>query len=120
MVCQVRVSLSRGTHSTECVIQVQNGAPVDFLLGTDVLSQLGILVLACDSGDDATDLLSNQSWSKRAVSTVSEQPITNVEPQEGMVKLVTTTRLPARHVRIVRAKVEGASGMSVALLQPAK
>ena len=64
-VCQVKVSISRGEHSAQCVVQVQNGASVDLLLGTDVHSHLGILVLVCDSGDNATDLLSNQCWSKQ-------------------------------------------------------
>ena len=30
-VCQIKVSLSRGEHSAECIVQVQNGAPVDLL-----------------------------------------------------------------------------------------
>ena len=120
-VCQIKVAISRGEHSAECVVQVQKGAPVDLLLGTDVHSRLGILVLACDSDNSATDLLSNQCWSKKTEpdNVVDEPTITNVEPQEGTVKLITATRLPARQARLVRARVEGADDVSVTLLQPA-
>ena len=116
-VCQIKVAISRGEHSAECVVQVQKGAPVHLLLGTDVHSRLGILVLACDSDNSATDLLSNQCWSKKTEPDNVEEPtITNVEPQEGTVKLITATRLPARQARLVRARVEGADDVSVTLL----
>ena len=120
-VCQIKVAISHGEHSAECVVQVQKGAPADLLLGTDVHSRLGILVLACDSDNSATDLLSNQCWSKKTEpdNVVEEPTITNVEPQEGTVKLITATRLPARQARLVRARVEGADDVSVTLLQPA-
>ena len=59
--------VSRGEHSTECVVQVQSGVPVDLLLGTDVHSLLDILVSVHNSDDNASDLLSNQYWSKKTV-----------------------------------------------------
>ena len=118
-VCQIKVSLSRGEHSAECVAQVQSGAPVDLLLGTDVHSRLGILVLVCDSSENTTDLFSNQCWSEKTDSTLVEPTLGNIEPQEGTVKLITATRLPARQARLVRARVEGADDVSVTLLQPA-
>ena len=43
----------------------------------------------------------------------------NVEPEEATVKLITAARVPARQVRLVRARVEGADDESVTLLQPA-
>ena len=118
-VCQIKASISRGEHSAECVVRVQKGAPVDLLLGTDVHSCLGILVLMCDSSDVATDLLSNQCWSKKTDGILVEPNVINAEPREGTVKLITATRLPARQARLVRAKVEGAGDVSVTLLQPA-
>ena len=64
---------------------MQKGAPVDLLLGTDVHSCLGI-VLMCDSSDVATDLLSNQCWSKKTDGVLVEPNIINAEPHEGTVK----------------------------------
>ena len=43
----------------------------------------------------------------------------NVEPEEVTVKLITAACVPARQVRLVRARVEGADDESVTLLQPA-
>ena len=100
-------------------MQVQKGAPVDLLLGTDVHSCLGILVLMCNSCDVATDLFSNQCWSKKTDGVLVEPNVINTEPREGTVKLITATKLPARQARLVRAKVEGAGDVSVSLLQPA-
>ena len=78
-------------------------------------------MLACDSDNNATDLLSNQCWSKKTEpdNVVEEPTIKNVEPQEGTVKLITATRLPARQAHLVRARVEGADDVPVTLLQPA-
>ena len=125
-VCQIKVSLSRSEHSAECVVQVQSGAPVDLLLGTDVHSLLDILVLVHNSDDNTTDLFSNQYWSKKTDSTLMEPSVTNVEPsatnvepRDGTVKLIIATRLPARQARLVRTRVKETDGVSVTLLQPA-
>lgn len=95
-VCQIKVSISQGEHSTESVVQVQKAAPVDLLLGTDVHSQLGILVLMCNSSNSTADLLSNQRWSKETDCVPVMTTSNNVEPQEGTVKLITAAQMPAR------------------------
>ena len=42
---QIEVRLERGSNQTKAVVQIQNEAPVQLLIGTDLLSSLGILFL---------------------------------------------------------------------------
>ena len=41
IVSQVCCKLRRGKHQLDAVLQVQKGAPIDLLLGSDVLGKLG-------------------------------------------------------------------------------
>ncbi len=45
IVSQMRVQLSKGDHSVERVVQVQKGAPVNLLIGTDLQPALGFFFL---------------------------------------------------------------------------
>ena len=42
---QIEVRLERGSNQTKAVVQIQIEAPVQLLIGTDLLSSLGILFL---------------------------------------------------------------------------
>ena len=42
---QIEVRLERGSNQTKAVVQIQNEAPVQLLIGTDLLSSLGVLFL---------------------------------------------------------------------------
>ena len=105
----IKVDISRGDHRAVATIQVQKRAPIDLLLGADLHSQLGIFVLVTDANDRAIDLVSKRQWSR----VVADAPL----PQQGAIdgdhvgtlKLITATRLPARHARLVKAHVEGMS-----------
>ena len=64
IMAQVSCKLSKGGFSTESLLQVQKEAPVDFLLGTDTLSQLGFSLT--ESQDHTTkDILRSASTSER-------------------------------------------------------
>ena len=42
---QIEVRLERGSSQTKAVVQIQNEVPVQLLIGTDLLSSLGVLFL---------------------------------------------------------------------------
>ena len=61
VVGQTICRLGRGSYSHDTVVHVQKAAPVDLLLGTDVQSNLGILLLALND-KTSVNLLDSQSW----------------------------------------------------------
>ena len=101
-------------------VQVQKGAPIDLLLGTDLHSQLGIFVLISDCNDRATDLVSKKQWSRVDTDDTPCSQATVTGNDIGTVKLITDTRLPARHARLVKARVEGIHCASLACMEPAE
>ena len=93
IVSQVKCKLARGNFSVEPSLQVQKGAPVDLLLGTDVLPHLGISLVQSEGEGRTTDLLNTPE-------TLKPDPSVEV----ATVKLLHATRLPARHSKLVRVK----------------
>lgn len=98
---QMCATISRGTHSVEGLIQFQSGAPIDLLLGTDLLSRLGFLFLepGQENHEDAIDLLRRDSWSIRRENPAPDplpdpQPIANRKKEpESKSKTVPTVQL---------------------------
>ena len=119
-VCQIKVDISRGNHKTVSTVQVQKGAPIDLLLGTDLHSQLGIFVLISSCNDRATDLVSKKQWSRIDTDDTPCSQATVVGSHVGIVKLITATRVPARHARLVKARVHGIRHASLACMEPAE
>ena len=113
IVGQVTVDICRGAHKANVRVHIQQGAPVCVLVGTDVLPKLGFVLLESGAGDVATDYLSQQETNDRPPTTTNNRKL---EISPGTVKLITATRVPARHVRIVKAKLDGVAQGSVALL----
>ena len=62
LVRQLTVTLSTPGHTVEAVIQVQSGAPVDLLLGTDLQVKLGFTLLQTLPGGRAIDLVKQSRW----------------------------------------------------------
>ena len=90
IVSQVQCKLERGSHIVDTVLQVQEGAPVELLIGADILWRLGFGLVRQEGGGSATNLLS--------ITPEEEEPT-------ATVKLLHATRLPARHSRLVRVEV---------------
>ena len=67
---QIEVNLERGSNQTKAVVQIQNKAPVQLLIGTDLLPSLGVLFLLKEpvvgQGQIQHDLLQNTTWSPLA------------------------------------------------------
>ncbi len=118
---QIRVKVSRdGFSVSDVVVQVQEGAPTALLLGTDILPQLGFAFLQRGTKQGDVDLLTPQPVSPQD-STTSQKLEQNqpelVKPM-GMVRLIQATRLPARHLKLVRARVDGCGDLPVTLFEP--
>lgn len=121
IVRQLRATVAKGPRVVEALLQVQNGAPVDLLIGTDLQSQLGFAFLEPDietENGTTTDLLSGEPWKGHGEPescdlVTSSEPLSS-KPNLGSdhtsmptVHLIQATRLPARHGKHVRALVEG-------------
>ena len=132
VVGQSTCRLSKGKFSIDVVLQIQKEPPVELLLGTDVLPQLGFSLTQCEADhSNPTDLLHTQphttpkhantdqletqdSAEGRAIP--SRQAADTAPP--AVVKLMQATRLPARHSKMVRIKIEGACGDGTCLFEP--
>ena len=62
IVRQMTVVIERGDHKCQAVVLIQKGAPLDLLLGTDLHSNLGFLLLKTGSSGMAVDLLQGEKW----------------------------------------------------------
>ena len=117
MVCQVTVNIVRGDYDITAKVQVQKGAPVQFLLGSDLLPRLGFSFLESQTDDTAVDHFHHDQWKKQPLPTPPQQELP-VSDKVGTVRPLTATRLPPRHTKIVRAHVEGVDRQSISLLTP--
>ena len=90
------------------------------LLGTDLHSPLVIFVLISGCNDRATDLVSKWQWSCIDADDTPCSQETVTGSHVGTVKLITATRLPARHARLVKAHVDGIHHTSLVFLEPAE
>ena len=94
------VDISCNNQKVAAKVQVQKGAPVHLLIGTDLLPRLGFVFLQTDSDGSAVDCLSKHKWRRHDESDTTPTPNDAVVAEDhprGTVKLITTTRLPARH-----------------------
>ena len=94
VVAQVMCHLNRKGFSVNALLQVQKGAPVDLLLGTDVLPQLGFSLTEKQNPTEP-DILQED------MATPGQVPAT------AEVKLIRPARLPAGHSKVVRVRVSG-------------
>ena len=146
VVQQIKVHLARSGFVVEAPIQVQKAAPAKLLIGTDILPQLGYLFIQSTmEGEDINLLRSKCNSSSDEQEDVSEtQPevIGNCDTEEttnvasgsdcsqvlnadlhdnlsevvGAVHLIQATKLPARHRKMVRTQVAGASSEACELI----
>ena len=61
-VCQLKAQVTCGDYSTEAVSQIQIDAPLDFLLGTDLQSELGFHLVGMYSEEEGTDILKKEAY----------------------------------------------------------
>ena len=88
LVGQLQVTLTRGNHTTDAVIQVQKDAPVQLLLGTDLQPLPGFSFLMEDECE-TMDLLQKE------------------QPSDCVVRLVKAVCVPANHMKMIEAQAIG-------------
>ena len=108
LVAQVSCALARGNLRVDAQLQVQQGAPVYLLLGTDTLAKLGFTLT--EQQDPAKDVLpAGATTSSRQQHDQHEASI----PPDGVptlttsavVRLIRPARVPAGHSKVVRVEV---------------
>ena len=111
IVSQARCHLERDGYQATTVLQVQTGAPVDLLLGTDTLGQLGFSLTQASKRGPATDLLSQDPQQPdlpggpNRPATPVLKPTSGSAERDTRVKLIQAACLPACHAKIVRVDV---------------
>ena len=117
IVSQAVCHLERDGYQVKTALQVQKGAPVDLLLGTDVLSQLGFSLMQASKQGMAIDLLqmTNTSHTPLDSTPQSGSAASHQKPETGsstgstQVKLIQAVRLPARHSKLIHVDVSDSS-----------
>ena len=113
IVSQAICQMERDGYQVKTILQVQKGAPVDLLLGTDVLSQLGFALMQASKQGAATDLLQTADASHIPFNSVrvahqdGHQPKSETKSiaRDTQVKLIQAVHLPARHSKLVHVDV---------------
>ena len=135
IVSQVRCRVARGNRTVDATLQVQKAAPVDLLLGTNVLSQLGFALLQtkqnpsdnllsysslpadppkCSvSGQETATPLSQTSTPSDLVLPTPSSPH---RTRTASVRLIQAVRLPGRHSKLIQADVQDVKMDKAALL----
>ena len=93
VVASVVCQLTKGGYPMTSQLQVQKGAPVDLLLGTDTLPRLGFSLTEKQDFVERDILQGDSAVPEGASSTSAE------------VKLIRPARLPAGHSKVVRVEV---------------
>ena len=130
LVREMEVTIRRANFTINATIQVQAGAPVDLLLGTDVQPRLGFIFLASDADGSAEELLQGGKWTcdpKSKVKLIAAPATPPPAPEQTksldptntpvVVNLLQATRLPAQFSKTVRAKVTTRS-QTAAIFEP--
>ena len=117
VVAQLPMTLGQGDQKVSSVVLIQKGAPHDLLIGTDLQPALGFVLTVRKSGNQETVLLGGRKLDSLQ-SGETEGSSKSLESDTVVVKLLTATKLPAGHRKLVRAKVDGWFPDSLALFTP--
>ena len=71
-VSQVKCCIRRDKFEVETILQVQKGVPVDLLIGTDILTQLGFMFSRIESDGKPTYLLLRDGSAKAEVESITD------------------------------------------------
>ena len=108
---QALCCISVGKHQVEAVLQVQPNAPMELLLGTDILHKLGFALTQTGSGDLLKEKTTGEETAPTAESKEEGGTNTNTpslpQSEKASVRLIQAARLPAGHSKLVRVGFEG-------------
>ena len=114
IVAQLPLILGQGDQEVSSTILIQKDAPHDLLIGTDLQPALGYVLTVKKSGNLETVLLGDRKNSILQNGAVGGSK----ESDTVVVKLLTATKVPAGHRKLVQAKVDGWLSDSLALFTP--
>ena len=106
MHAEIVLTISFGEKQHTAPVLVQKGAPEMLLLGTDLITPLQVLQLTPNTGGELL-----------LIAPDKPEP---QHPPEVSVSLITATRIPARHEKLLRAAVPKDFGTIQALFEPAE
>ena len=127
IVRQVKTLITRDGYAADAVVQVQSGAPMPLLIGTDLLPQLGFSFLQVQREGKNVDLLHMPEPEQSADCGRGTGPVTTAlvedqgetKPQgRGVVHLIQATRLLGRHMKLLRAHLKGLREQPLSLFEP--
>ena len=116
------VQMSKGDKHPQALVYIHEGAPVDLLLGTDVLPLLGFSLREPVAGGPYLDMFSGGALVeeqgsegdsvKEPVTPQGDFQQTNMDSASdlspvGIVRLLCPTRLPPRHAKLAAVRTEG-------------
>ena len=123
----MRVCLATPGHSITAVVQVQKGAPVQLLLGTDLQTSLGFTLIKSVDGV-AVDLSQEGEWVRKTAvdptrAPPAEQPVPEVKVSDQVVPthtvhLLQATKILPRHKKLVQMRVTGLKCVPTSLFEP--
>ena len=107
---QAVCSLAAGHRKIHTHLQIQEKAPVELLLGTDILYKLGFSLVHLDQGDLLTDTPEPQQNLGDPVEpnmhTARQKVLGSTSSTTGAtVKLIQAARVPAGHAKLIRAEL---------------
>lgn len=108
IVKQARVPISCGRYTITARVQVQMNAPVEVLLGTDLQPSLGFRLFDLDDPSQALDGSKQAQQVLTGDSKSMDQLTTEEDPAldtPAKVCLLQAVRVPARHSKLVQAKI---------------
>ena len=114
IVGQLTATIQSGPYRKMAVVLVQNRAPEDLLLGTDLQPYLGFQLSQKSTGGPMVDLL---PCLEVHPSEESPKP-TDQEQSPAVVRLLQAVRLPAHHARVVRARVNTPACAKTPMFRP--
>ena len=119
IVAQLPVTLTQGDHKVSSVVLIQKNAPNDLLIGTDLQPALGFRLTVQKSGNKETVLLGdcNGILLDETVEVGSKTQKSRGS-DTAVVQLLTSTKVPAGHQKLVRAKIDGWLSGGLTLFTP--
>ena len=147
LVAQVKLQIATVSgQKIEAVVQVQEDAPVDLLLGTDLQTLLGFSLNVSVPGENSCDLLrgseheetpadiipsseeeethenktppTRSTLRRDALPFVPENTTPPTPPPGLTVKLLQASRIPARHQKVIKVEIDEGEGDSLFMFAP--
>ena len=126
VVNEVECCLTQGNYTVRAILQVQKGAPIDLLLGTDTLPRLGFSFQQIESDGHSVELLAgSDDTGKPSNQTLADNPsdldesrhaVLPTTEKAAIIKLLQVARLPAHHSKLVQVAVDHDAALGSTLL----